>query len=113
MTTLSTVPGAGPLARLHGGRLRLRPGIIVPALIVVFFLLAVIAPALLTSGSPYTTDLQHTLLPPSLAHPFGTDDAGRDMYTRVIYGRACRSGSAWARPASPWGSRSCSASWAG
>jgi len=86
MTTLSTVPGAGPLARLHGGRLRLRPGIIVPALIVVFFLLAVIAPALLTSGSPYTTDLQHTLLPPSLAHPFGTDDAGRDMYTRVIYG---------------------------
>jgi peptide/nickel transport system permease protein len=86
MTTLSTVPGAGLLTRLHAGRLRIRPGIVVPALIVLFFLLAVIAPALLTSGSPYTTNLQHTLLPPSPAHLFGTDDAGRDMYTRVVYG---------------------------
>jgi peptide/nickel transport system permease protein len=86
MTTLSTVPGAGPLTGRPAGRLRIRPGIVVPALIVLFFLLAVITPALLTSGSPYTTDLQHTLLPPSPAHPFGTDDAGRDMYTRVIYG---------------------------
>ena len=86
MTTLSSVPEAGPLARRYAGRLRVRPGIVVPALVVVFFLLAVIAPVLLTSGSAYTTDLQHTLLPPSPAHPFGTDDAGRDMYTRVIYG---------------------------
>jgi peptide/nickel transport system permease protein/oligopeptide transport system permease protein len=26
------------------------------------------------------------LLPPSAAHPFGTDDLGRDMFSRVIYG---------------------------
>src|ERR1700731_5506136 len=84
MTTLSIVPSAGPLARLRGSRFPL--GIVVPALIVLFFLLTVIDPALLASGSPYTINLQHTLSPPSFAHPFGTDDAGRDLYTRVVYG---------------------------
>jgi peptide/nickel transport system permease protein len=84
MTTLSVAPSAGPLARLRGARIRL--GILVPSLIATFFLLAVIDPALLASGSPYTVNLLHTLLPPSLAHPFGTDDAGRDLYTRVVYG---------------------------
>jgi peptide/nickel transport system permease protein len=84
MTTLSVAPGAGPLARLRAVPIRL--GIVVPSLIALFFVLTVIDPALLASGSPYTVNLQHTLLPPSLAHPFGTDDAGRDLYTRVVYG---------------------------
>ena len=84
MTTLSVAPLAGPLARLRG--IGIRPGIVVPSLIVLFFLLTVLDPAWLASGSPYTISLQHTLLPPSLAHPFGTDDAGRDLYTRVVYG---------------------------
>ncbi|HUN37897.1 MAG TPA: ABC transporter permease [Trebonia sp.] len=84
MTALSIAPAAGPLARLRGIRIRL--GIVIPGLIVGFFVLAVIDPALLSSGSPYTINLVHTLLPPSLAHPFGTDDAGRDLYTRVVYG---------------------------
>jgi peptide/nickel transport system permease protein/oligopeptide transport system permease protein len=29
---------------------------------------------------------QQRLLPPSGAHPFGTDDLGRDMFSRVVYG---------------------------
>ncbi len=29
---------------------------------------------------------EQRLLPPSAAHPFGTDDMGRDMFGRVIYG---------------------------
>jgi peptide/nickel transport system permease protein len=86
MTTLFVAPSAGPLARLRGARFRIRLGILIPSLIATFFLLTVIDPALLASGSPYTINLQHTLLPPSLAHPFGTDDAGRDLYTRVVYG---------------------------
>lgn len=37
--------------------------------------------------SPYEGDLRVTrLLPPSWAHPFGTDDQGRDILSRVIYG---------------------------
>jgi peptide/nickel transport system permease protein len=85
MTAISA-PGATALARLRGIRLRVRPGTILSSLIVGVLLVAVIAPAVLTHRSPTATDLEHTLLPPSLSHPFGTDDAGRDLYTRVVYG---------------------------
>jgi peptide/nickel transport system permease protein len=39
--------------------------------------------------SPYDPDKTALLLlydPPSLAHPFGTDDLGRDLATRMLYG---------------------------
>jgi peptide/nickel transport system permease protein len=39
--------------------------------------------------SPYDvekSDLRNRYQPPSLAHPFGTDDLGRDMLTRLMYG---------------------------
>ena len=39
--------------------------------------------------SPYdfrSNDLEKTLLSPSLQHPFGTDDLGRDQLTRVMVG---------------------------
>jgi peptide/nickel transport system permease protein len=67
-------------------RIRVRPGTVVSSLVVLVLLVAVIAPSLLTHRSPNAIDLEHTLLPPSLSHPFGTDDAGRDLYTRVVYG---------------------------
>jgi peptide/nickel transport system permease protein len=85
MTAISA-PRATALARLRGIRLRARPGTLLSSLIVLVLLVAVIAPAVLTHRSPTATDLEHTLLPPSLSHPFGTDDAGRDLYTRVVYG---------------------------
>jgi peptide/nickel transport system permease protein len=31
-------------------------------------------------------DLNHLFAPPTLAHPFGTDELGRDLLTRVLYG---------------------------
>ena len=75
-----------PLARLREVRVRVRLGTVVSSLVVLVLLVAVIAPSLLTHRSPTAIDLEHTLLPPSLSHPFGTDDAGRDLYTRVVYG---------------------------
>ncbi|MET0417673.1 MAG: ABC transporter permease [Actinoplanes sp.] len=55
-------------------------------LVVVLVLTAAVAPALLISRSPTAIDLSSTLQPPSWQHPFGTDDAGRDLLTRVIHG---------------------------
>lgn len=49
------------------------------------FTIAVLAPFI----APYNPDainVKHVLEPPSLAHPFGTDDLGRDILSRVIYG---------------------------
>jgi peptide/nickel transport system permease protein len=34
---------------------------------------------------PARIDVAHRLLAPSAAHPFGTDNFGRDVFTRVIY----------------------------
>jgi peptide/nickel transport system permease protein len=72
--------------RLGAFRVRVPLGTIVPALIVAFVIIAAIAPGLLTHRNPDAINLEQTLLPPSLSHWFGTDDAGRDLYTRVVYG---------------------------
>jgi len=77
-------PAATRLARLRS--IRVRPGIAISSIIVLLLVVALIAPGLLTTRNPTAIDLAHTLLTPSLSHPFGTDDAGRDLYTRVVYG---------------------------
>jgi peptide/nickel transport system permease protein len=56
-----------------------------------FIILALIVVAIfaeqLAPYSPYVGDLRTSrLLPPSWAHPFGTDDQGRDILSRIIYG---------------------------
>lgn len=55
-------------------------------LVVGLVLIAAVAPGLLSHGSPTAIDLNSTLQTPSWHHLFGTDDAGRDLLTRVIYG---------------------------
>ncbi len=54
--------------------------VLVLALIVV----ALVGPLLVSD--PTTMALRQTLLPPSLEHPFGTDNYGRDVFSRVING---------------------------
>lgn len=56
------------------------------SLVLSFFLLAAVAPALLQTHDPFRTDLFSTLQGPSLTHLFGTDQSGRDVYSRVIEG---------------------------
>ncbi len=48
-------------------------------------LLALFAP-LVTTHDPATQDLLHTLAGPSWEHPLGTDDLGRDVWSRLVYG---------------------------
>ncbi|WP_408640081.1 ABC transporter permease [Devosia ureilytica] len=48
-------------------------------------LLAILAP-LLATHDPYLQDLTNVLQPPNGAHIFGTDELGRDIYSRLIYG---------------------------
>jgi peptide/nickel transport system permease protein len=75
-----------PLGHVRGIRVRIRVGTVLPLLVVVLVVVAAVAPGLLTGRSPTAIDLQHTLLAPSFSHLFGTDDAGRDQFTRVVYG---------------------------
>lgn len=47
---------------------------------------AAVVPGLLATHDPLLTDVRATLQPPSAAHWFGTDQSGRDVYSRVVYG---------------------------
>ena len=49
------------------------------------FILSSLAP-FITPYDPSHLDAWHVLLPPSARHWFGTDELGRDVLTRVIYG---------------------------
>lgn len=50
------------------------------------FALAAIAPGVLAPSDPFAIDLDAALTGPSAQHWFGTDELGRDMYTRVVHG---------------------------
>lgn len=49
-------------------------------------LLTAIFPGAFTSYDPFTQDMSALMLTPCREHIFGTDNFGRDIYTRVIYG---------------------------
>jgi len=66
-------------------RFRRHPAAIISSTILIILILGVI----LVSFSPYdpeVSDMSSRLQPPSLQHPMGTDQLGRDMLTRVLYG---------------------------
>lgn len=55
-------------------------------LIVGLVALAGIFAPLITPYDPIAQDYRGALLPPSSEHPFGTDNLGRDLFARVLYG---------------------------
>ena len=55
-------------------------------LLLILIILAGIFAPFLTPYDPYYQDYNSILLPPSLDHFFGTDNYGRDVFTRVLYG---------------------------
>ncbi|RMQ47696.1 Nickel ABC transporter permease [Pseudomonas cichorii] len=63
-----------------------RPGFLLAVAIVAFALLSAVAPSLLSSFAPYATSPADKLTAPNAVHWFGTDELGRDLYTRVVHG---------------------------
>ena len=78
----STIPSAG---RSAWDRLR-RRRTAAAGLVVLGILLASSLAAPLLMGDPDAVDFAAVLQSPSPAHPLGTDQLGRDLLTRVIYG---------------------------
>ena len=60
-------------------------GALSAGVIAVLLLIAVLAP-LLTPYSPAEIDSKSVLTSPGRAHLFGTDNLGRDVFSRVVYG---------------------------
>ena len=63
------------------------PGAVWLALLyLVLLAIAVLAPGVLSHSDPLLADPLNAQLPPSAAHWLGTDQLGRDLLTRIIYG---------------------------
>ena len=65
---------------------RNRAALLSGAFLVVLSVLSLLAPWLPGLQDPSAQDLALGVTPPSLAHWFGTDELGRDLLARVIYG---------------------------
>lgn len=56
------------------------------ASIVLFFIIVAIFAPFIATYDPAVTNMQAIFLPPNATHYFGTDDIGRDVFSRVVYG---------------------------
>ena len=65
---------------------RFRPAIVIPGAVVGFLIVATIAPGIIAPGDPLAMEPANAFASPSFAQPFGTDESGRDVFTRVIHG---------------------------
>jgi peptide/nickel transport system permease protein len=80
--------GAEPAGRLRRAwRLsRRRPASAIGAAVVVLFVAMALGAPWIASVDPLQTDWKLVRKAPTLAHPFGTDDLGRDTFARVVWG---------------------------
>ncbi|WP_150956996.1 ABC transporter permease [Microbacterium testaceum] len=74
---------APPRRRTRRGRVI---ALSVAGLVLAVVALAAVAPGLLATHDPLVTEVRAALQPPSVAHWFGTDQSGRDVYSRVVFG---------------------------
>jgi peptide/nickel transport system permease protein len=79
------LPRSSPVRRLLWRASRSANILIGVVILVVLVMLAALAPSI-TSYDPVEMAPVDRLLPPSAAHPFGTDNFGRDILTRVLHG---------------------------
>ncbi|WP_436764416.1 ABC transporter permease [Streptosporangium sp. V21-05] len=90
MTVIPGLPGlpgralARPPARSRFAVRRWSP--VAAWAVLVPILVAAVVPEALTASSPITIDPVNALLPPGGEHWFGTDQLGRDLFTRVVHG---------------------------
>ena len=91
--TTATTAMLAPATSAEPGRLarvwrqaRRRPASAVGAVIVLLFVAGALAAPWIAGADPLQGDWKLIRKPPSLAHPFGTDDLGRDLYARVVWG---------------------------
>ncbi|WP_085931743.1 ABC transporter permease [Deinococcus peraridilitoris] len=63
-----------------------KPTLLIGLLMLLVLLTAAFVPRLLAPYSPTDFDYNAILQPPNATHPFGTDNFGRDVLSRVIHG---------------------------
>lgn len=87
MSVVESPPAAEPgrVARAVSAMLR-SPSFLVGAGIVLFWIVCALFGEYFTPYDPLADDIINSLAPPSAEHWFGTDQLGRDVFSRVIVG---------------------------
>ena len=65
---------------------RRRPASIAGAAVVLLFVIAAVGAPWIATTDPVRTDWSKIRKAPTAAHPFGTDDLGRDGFSRIVWG---------------------------
>jgi ABC-type dipeptide/oligopeptide/nickel transport system permease subunit len=88
LPTLGPLAGAAAPGRLRVGwrRLSRRPPALAGAVVVLVFVLLALGAPWIAPGDPVQTSWSQIRKAPSWTHPFGTDDLGRDVLSRVVWG---------------------------
>lgn len=73
-----------PLGGRHEWTTRLQ--VAFPVLVLGFFLLAALVPSWLAPFDPLAINPAEAFAPPGPGHLLGTDESGRDIYSRIVYG---------------------------
>ncbi len=98
--SMSSEPVIGSSSEVKGGRARLRgarlfnflrllaknPLTAIGSLIVLSLIIIAIFAPWLATHDPLAQDLENALQAPGATHWFGTDEFGRDVYSRLVYG---------------------------
>lgn len=65
---------------------RANPGLTAGLLLLLPFICFALLPGVFATHDPIKTSIRELYAPPSAQHFFGTDELGRDVYSRVVYG---------------------------
>lgn len=87
-STTSSIPASGAKENTQQVLQHLRKNPLVPVgilIILMWVLIALTAPTL-APRDPLVQNVVARLQPPSAEYPFGTDELGRDVFSRVLYG---------------------------
>lgn len=81
-----TAPAALRIRNRSWAKFKRNPSAMVGGSVVMFFILAAVLGPLLPIADPVATDWSVVRHGPSAAHWFGTDEIGRDLFSRMIWG---------------------------
>lgn len=95
MATVDAVPAPGAARAVSAWRDRTwtaltrlggEPTMLVSVAVIILWAIAIAGAGVLAQQDPFAQDMTARLQPPSAVHPFGTDQLGRDVLSRVLHG---------------------------
>lgn len=83
---MTALTATAALTAARTARIRLRPGLTLAGIFVAAVVVAAVVPGVLAPHDPLAIGTDGAFLPPGAGHLLGTDESGRDVLSRIVYG---------------------------